>query len=318
MPSTVIKAAAGALPNLFSLAGKSVVVTGASGGMASTVCRYLLNSGASSLALIDQSLTPLERTAKVLHADDLQIRSLAGDNKAPPTKITTWECDISDQEHVRNTMQSIRLENQKPLDILVNTAGYCENISALDYPGDKISRLLDVNLTGAMIVATEFARTVISDIGLESAIDAGAAGAANQDVLASTSTIAKNNKPLGTTASIILIASMSGQIINYPQFQTPYNISKAGVIHLAKSLASEWASYGIRVNSLSPGYILTPLTRAILEANPILKEKWEGQVPIGRMAEPEEFAGPIIYMASDASSYMTGTDLVVDGGYTIR
>ena len=111
---------------------------------------------------------------------------------------------------------------------------------------------------------------------------------------------------------------MSGSIVNFPQLQTPYNISKAGVIHLAKSLASEWSSYGIRVNSLSPGYILTPLTRAIIEAEGKLKAQWEAQIPMGRMADPEEFAGPVIYMASDASSYMTGSDVIVDGGYCVR
>lgn len=312
-------AAKSALPNLFSLAGKSIVITGASGGMATVICRYLLNSGVSSLALLDQSASSLEKTAKHLqteHSNDTTVAVAAAGHGKP--KITTWECDISDQDQVRQVMQSIRLQNEKPLDALVNTAGYCENISALDYPGDKISRVLDVNLMGSMVVATEFARTVITDLGVESAIKAGAAGAAKQETLPTPSTIAGYNKPMGTTASIILIASMSGHIVNHPQFQTPYNMSKAGVMHLAKSLASEWAPYGIRVNSLSPGYIMTPLTKSILDANPVLRDKWEGQIPMGRMADPAEFAGPIIYMASDASSYMTGADMLVDGGYCVR
>jgi D-arabinitol 2-dehydrogenase len=76
---------------------------------------------------------------------------------------------------------------------------------------------------------------------------------------------------------------------------------KAGVIHMAKSLASEWASHNIRVNSISPGYILTPLTKAIIDTNTCLKAEWESKVPLGRMADPAELAGPIIFMASGAS-----------------
>ncbi|KAF5101676.1 hypothetical protein D0Z00_000750 [Geotrichum galactomycetum] len=324
-----------ALPNLFSLAGKSVVITGASGGMATTVGRYLLNAGASSIALIDKSSAGLAATAKFLREDQQQqhklalasARTLGLGNAAPlpqASRITTWECDVSSQDHVRDTMHAIRTQNGAPLNVLVNTAGYCENISALDYPGTKLTQLLNVNLAGAMIVATEFARTVISDIDMEtharqmSNLDVPAATTPETELSAADSAARHHNQPLSTSASIVLIGSMSGSIVNFPQLQTPYNISKAGVIHLAKSLASEWASYGIRVNSLSPGYILTPLTRAIIEANGRLKAQWEAQIPVGRMAEPEEFAGPIIYMASDASSYMTGSDIIVDGGYCVR
>jgi D-arabinitol 2-dehydrogenase len=118
-------------------------------------------------------------------------------------------------------------------------------------------------------------------------------------------------------ASIALIASMSGSVVNHPQPQAPYNFTKAGVIHMARSLASEWAPNKIRVNTLSPGYIATALTREILAKDTALKQLWESKVPMGRMAEPDEFGGPLVYMLSDASSYMTGHDLVVDGGYTV-
>lgn len=333
--STAAQKSLKALPNLFSLAGKSVVITGASGGMATAVSRYLLNAGVSSLALIDKSSAGLADTAKFLYEDQQQQQELAlasartiGLGNAVPTpqssKITTWECDISSQDHVRDAMQAIRTQNGAPLNVLVNTAGYCENISALDYPGTKLTKLLNVNLAGAMIVATEFARTVISDLDMDtharqmSNLDVPAATTPETELSATDLTARYHNQPFSTSASIILIGSMSGSIVNFPQLQTPYNISKAGVIHLAKSLASEWSSYGIRVNSLSPGYILTPLTRAIIEAEGKLKAQWEAQIPMGRMADPEEFAGPVIYMASDASSYMTGSDVIVDGGYCVR
>lgn len=309
-----------ALPNLFSLAGKSIVVTGASGGMATAVSRHLLNAGAESLALLDMKKSALDHTREFLLEDQQKQFALQGIKNRLPTRITTYECDVSSQSRVRSVMNEVRADNKGPLNALVNTAGFCENISALDYSGDKIMRLLGVNLAGAMIVASEFARTVITDMGMAS----HAAEASNQEVPADI-TASKdvphhriNNQPFDSSASIVLIGSMSGSIINFPQFQTPYNISKAGVIHLAKSLASEWAAYGIRVNSLSPGYIMTPLTRAIIDANAELKAEWESQIPIGRMAEPDEFAGPIIYLASDASSYMTGSDMICDGGFVIR
>lgn len=296
MPSNEMSSPASPLQNLFSLAGKTVVITGASGGMASTVSRYLLGAGAEFLALLDMDANALDRTQKQLQVE------------FPRARLAHWVCNISNELVVRQVLAEVRAAAGQQLDVLINTAGYCENISALDYGADRVNRLLHVNLTGSMIVATEFARTVLADLKIDPAQPS-----ATPEELART-----HNKPLHTTASIILIASMSGHIINHPQPQTPYNISKAGVIHLAKSLASEWAPYGIRVNSLSPGYILTPLTRAILDRDPALKANWEAGVPTLRMAEPDEFAGPIIFMAADASSYMTGADLVVDGGYTVR
>jgi len=115
--------------------------------------------------------------------------------------------------------------------------------------------------------------------------------------------------------SIINIASMSGSIANIPQRQAAYNSSKAAVIMLSKSLAVEWAESGVRVNSLSPGYIQTEMT---LETSPELVREWVPLIPVKRLAQTEELQGAIIFMASDASSYMTGSNLIVDGGYTAR
>lgn len=115
--------------------------------------------------------------------------------------------------------------------------------------------------------------------------------------------------------SLILTASMSGHIINTPQLQTPYNVAKAGVKQLAKSLAVEWSLFGsgkVRVNSVSPGYVKTKLTS---QMNPALVEKWTTSTPMGRLASPKEITGAYVYLASDASSYTTGTDILVDGGY---
>lgn len=116
--------------------------------------------------------------------------------------------------------------------------------------------------------------------------------------------------------SLILTASMSGHIINIPQLQTPYNVAKAGIKQLAKSLAIEWSTIGegkIRVNSISPGYVKTNLTNKM---DPQLVDKWCKLTPLGRMADPIELTGAYVYLASDASSFTTGTDIVIDGGYS--
>ncbi|GAC1402447.1 MAG: hypothetical protein NVSMB65_19550 [Chloroflexota bacterium] len=109
---------------------------------------------------------------------------------------------------------------------------------------------------------------------------------------------------------------MSGSIVNVPQKQAAYNTSKAGVIMLAKSLAAEWAPHNVRVNSLSPGYVATDMTAQVIAADPALGAAWQSRIPLGRMGTPPELRGLIVYLASDASSYMTGSDLIIDGGYT--
>jgi NAD(P)-dependent dehydrogenase (short-subunit alcohol dehydrogenase family) len=115
----------------------------------------------------------------------------------------------------------------------------------------------------------------------------------------------------GRGGAIITTASMSGHIINVPQRVGHYCTSKAAVIHLTKALAVELAPHGIRVNSVSPGYIRTELVEPLTEYH----AQWEPKIPMGRMGRPEELAGLYLYLASEASSYMTGSDLVIDGGY---
>lgn len=116
---------------------------------------------------------------------------------------------------------------------------------------------------------------------------------------------------------IVNTASMSGHIANTPQNQAAYNASKAGVIHLTRSLAAEWAARGVRVNSISPGYTRTKLVEDLL-ATPVgadMLPKWLALIPMGRMAEVSDLQGAVVYLASGASDYMTGHDLVIDGGY---
>jgi len=116
------------------------------------------------------------------------------------------------------------------------------------------------------------------------------------------------------TGSLIITASMSGHIANYPQEQTSYNVAKAGCIHMARSLANEWRDFA-RVNSISPGYIDTGLSDFVPQD---IQKLWHSMIPMGRDAKAKELKGAYVLLASDASSYITGADIVIDGGYTTR
>lgn len=115
--------------------------------------------------------------------------------------------------------------------------------------------------------------------------------------------------------TIVNIASMSGTIVNYPQEQSCYNASKAAVMQLTKSLAAEWAQYGIRVNSISPGYMDTALNRVpALEAQ---KRVWIEQTPQKRLGAVHDLNNLAVYLASEGSAFMTGSNCIIDGGYTL-
>ena len=114
--------------------------------------------------------------------------------------------------------------------------------------------------------------------------------------------------------SIVNIASMSGSIVNRGLLQAHYNASKAAVVQLSKSLAMEWAARGIRVNTISPGYTATPMNSRPEVAEQV--KQFEADTPLGRMATVDEMVGPTVFLLSDAASFLTGIDLLVDGGFT--
>jgi NAD(P)-dependent dehydrogenase (short-subunit alcohol dehydrogenase family) len=190
--------------------------------------------------------------------------------------------DVCSLEQVKEAVKMVHREFRR-IDILVNSHGIGQWSHAEEMTEEDWRRMIDVNLTGVFFTCQAVGRIMIRQ---------------------------KSGK-------IINIASMSGRIANRPQPQAHYNASKAGVIMLTKSLAAEWARYNINVNCISPGYTLTPLVRNLLDQRPRFADTWRKLIPMRRFAEPRDIVGAVIFLASEAASYVTGHDLVVDGGYTI-
>ncbi|RUW19324.1 SDR family oxidoreductase, partial [Mesorhizobium sp. M1A.F.Ca.IN.020.06.1.1] len=165
------------------------------------------------------------------------------------------------------------------LTIAVNNAGVAGAEPAETLPMEKWQKLYDVNVSGVFLSCQAEARVMLPR----------------------------------RKGSIINIASMSGSIVNRGLTQAHYNSSKAAVIHMSKSLAMEWADRGLRVNVVSPGYTLTPMNKRPEVAEQV--KIFERDTPMGRMARPEEMVGPTVFLASRAASFVTGIDLIVDGGF---
>jgi len=168
------------------------------------------------------------------------------------------------------------------IDILVNNAGIARSETPAETVADEHwLNVIDVNLNGVFWCCRAFGRHMLK----------------------------------AKSGSIVNMGSMSGFIVNKPQEQAFYNASKAGVHHLTKSLAAEWGARGVRVNAVAPTYINTPLN-AFVKSNPKMYDAWIGGTPMGRMGEVEEIASVVLFLAGDAASLMTGSVVVVDGGYT--
>lgn len=191
------------------------------------------------------------------------------------------KCDVAHLEQVEETVQAVEREFGT-IDVFVANAGIVWKtgniVDEVNRDGKTWKNLMDINLNGVYYCAQ-----AVGDI------------------------FKKNGK-----GSFIVTSSMSASIVNVPMNLTPYNVSKAAVRHLAKSLAIEWAGFA-RANSVSPGYCDTGLNDHLSIHS---RGKMWSLVPAGREALPYEIASAYLYLASDAASYVTGTDIVVDGGYT--
>ena len=206
------------------------------------------------------------------------LESVAGELAHSGGKVVPIPCDVTRPEQVNSMVDEVIAE-LGGIDIAVCNAGIITVVPMLAMSPEEFQRIQDTNVTGVFLTAQAAARAMVAQ---------------------------------GRGGVIINTASMSGSIINVPQQVGHYCASKAAVIHMTKAMAVEFAPHNIRVNSVSPGYILTELVEPLTEYH----RQWEPKIPLGRIGRPEELTGLYVYLASDASSYMTGSDVVIDGGYT--
>jgi len=203
---------------------------------------------------------------------------VAAEAAAAGHEFVTITADITDDAQVTR-MTEEALAAFGTIDVLVNNAGTCVHNEAFAVTDDEWDAVFTLNVR-ALWKATIAVGAHMREAG---------------------------------SGSIVNIGSMSGIIVNRPQWQPAYNASKAAVHHLTKSLAVEWAQYGIRVNALAPGYVKTEMAPVDRED---FKRYWIDDAPQQRFALPEEIAPSVVFLASDAASFITGSVLVADGGYT--
>ncbi|OGM41624.1 short chain dehydrogenase/oxidoreductase [Aspergillus bombycis] len=197
-------------------------------------------------------------------------------------QLEYYRIDVRDDAEVNNVFAEIAGQHKR-LDGLIAAAGINHLQSALEHSQTAMNEVMQINYNGVFNSATAAARQMF------------------------------NYQQKG---SILLIASMSGLIANKGMTSPVYNSSKAAVIQLARSLAMEWGRHGIRVNSLCPGHIITPMVEQVFQQNPASRAVWEAENMLGRLAYPEEFRGAALFALSDASSFMTGSTMLIDGGHT--
>lgn len=200
----------------------------------------------------------------------------------PDTQTAVLVADVTDPQQVRDVTEAAAKE-LGGLDVAYNNVGIAQWVDALDMPYEDFQKMFRVNLDSVFLGAVAQAK------------------------------IMKKKK----YGKIVNTASISGYIANNPQSQAHYNASKSAVMGLTRSLAIEWVQYGIRVNSFSPTYTKTKLVENFLETDEGKKmhETWVKMIPMGEMADPTDLQGAAVFLGSAASDFMTGTDIVIDGGY---
>jgi NAD(P)-dependent dehydrogenase (short-subunit alcohol dehydrogenase family) len=219
-------------------------------------------------------------TVVIAARDDDRSAGVVEAVRAAGGSASSIPADVTDRGSVAAAHEALVAEHGA-IDVLVNNAGVCFHRPALEVPGEEWRRVFDVNVNGLWHCSQVFGAHMV---------ERGSGVIAN-------------------------VGSISAQIVNRPQWQPAYNASKAAVHQLTKSLAAEWAPYGVRVNALAPGYVRTEMSPV---DDPRFRPRWIEDAPMQRVAAPEELGPTMVWMCSDASSFMTGSVVVVDGGYTLH
>jgi NAD(P)-dependent dehydrogenase (short-subunit alcohol dehydrogenase family) len=225
-----------------------------------------------------------EAGAKVIVAELMPERAdaIAAELKALGIEAVGLPLDVTKSAQVDELAAKVIADHGR-VDVLVNNAGVAKSdVRAEDTSDDHWRFHMDVNVDGLFWCCRAFGRQMLAQ----------------------------------GKGSIVNIGSMSGFIVNKPQPQSFYNASKAAVHHLTRSLAAEWGARGVRVNAVAPTYIETPLTSFGIKESPDMYKVWLDMTPMGRVGQPDEIASVVHFLASDASSLMTGAIVLADGGYT--
>ena len=218
-------------------------------------------------------------TVVIAARNEKKSAEAATEIKAAGGRAIAVTSDVSDRAQIERMVGAVNAD-VGPIDVLVNNAGIGFHADALTLQDSEWDRLFGINLEGVWM----------------------------------TSQIVGRRMTRRRSGSIINIGSISGLIINRPQWHSPYGISKAAVHHLTRSLAAEWSRYGVRVNAIAPGYVKTEIATTEYEE---YRRYWKDEVPMQRYGSPDEIAPAALFLASDASSFMTGEVMVIDGGYTL-
>ncbi|KAJ5950014.1 hypothetical protein N7454_001598 [Penicillium verhagenii] len=260
----------------FPLEDRVTVVTGGASGIGLAMSQAIIATG-SHVAIVDMNRNEAHRKAKTL-LEQFKDED-PGVEEIP--RVTAHYADVADPTSVNDSIAEI-IATQGKTDHLVTCAGFTENFSAVSYPHDRMQKLCGVVVDGTYLFTTGVAKHLIER---------------------------------QATGSMVVIDSMAGAIFNVPRPQAPYNAAKAAVRHLAASLVVEWASHDIRMNCISPGYILTALTKKILDEDFEFRDKWISLIPASKVGKPEDLMRAVVFLLSDSARirYITGADLRVDG-----
>ncbi|KAJ5573457.1 uncharacterized protein N7459_007884 [Penicillium hispanicum] len=267
------------LMSMFSLKGKTAIVTGAGAGIGLAVAQGLAEAGANVAMWYKSNSQCPERAAEVASKYGVQTKA--------------YQVEVTDPQAVQQAIDAVVKEFNGRLDIFIANAGVPWTQGPMvDGPLEHYRDVVGIDLDGTFYCAQ--------------------AAAAHWRRQKEEGTDINGNKlPNFTYGSFVATASMSGHIVNFPQMQAAYNAAKTAVIHLCKSLSVEWVRFA-RANTVSPGYIATEISSFVPEQT---KNIWRDKIPMGREGQAHELKGAYLYLASDASTYTTGADLVVDGGY---
>lgn len=250
--------------SMFSLKGKTSIVTGAGRGIGRSIALGLAEAG-SNVVICSRTRSELELLAE-------EIKEIG-----PEVLVVT--CDVMKPEDIDHVITETT-KKFRGIDILVNNAGMTKKHEAAEFPLEDWNSILSVNLTGVFLFAQKVGKVML-------------------------------NQGYGSIINISSVGSKQAL-----KKSIAYTSAKGAVNMLTKNLAAEWADKGIRVNGIAPAYIETPLVEGVMNHRPDFASDINNRTPMGRMGKPEEMIGAAVFLASEASSYITGETIFIDGGWT--